>query len=1195
MFVFLVFIRMTSAEADGTMVVFPTPEGKLYSIALQGDSAFWCGGYSIWKYDFASETWTEFNKNNELFDTIVTDICVASDGTVWFSTQEEVLRFDGINWTKLTYEDGLPYYQEEGDDLRSSVWSVAEAPDGSMWFAGDGGISVFDGSTWKRFTIDDGLPEPFVGPLSFGHDGSVWCGSSYGGAGRYLNGTWETFIIRDGDYIFNNLRGIKCAPDGTMWFGSSNGVCSYKDGIWNTYTTKDGLSHNQTMGFAFDDNDTVWIATHNGISLFDGEQWSIMTTDDGLTSNNVFVILEGPGNEKWIRTGPAININNPDVAPLIINGPDDSAYLKKGIEAGFSWDTWPGAETYEIEFADNGIFEDSERYTITGTSFTKIMNDELGYDTPGYWRIRAIGEDQQSYWTSPRSFFTVIPGPELLTPVEIQFVRAGDEYTFTWAKVPNATVYEIQFSGSLTFDNVEQFSSSVTSFDHTVNDIYRRENPAYWRVRAVIDGNTGDWSEPRSFFTKEAWVHYTTANGLVHNEVNAIAADPNGGAWIGTSGGISFYDGTTWRNYTEEDGLVHNHVTALIVDADGELWVGTIGGVSNYNGSEWRNYTVYNGLVDGTVYGLKVAPDNRVWITTTRTVSSFDGEIWTHYIFDSQFTGLEKLFHNKREISISPDGDVWVVSPQHGVMMYDGSQWYTCDTQNIAPGTHITGLDIAPDGMVWLSFWEAYNPSNGGIAWYDGDQWNVESSNFVINGFTLAPDCSVWFSGHDHRGIWRYNDNSWTLEDEKKVGWSDAMVFDADGLLYASAGVFTSPMEYWPYKKGLWIYDGYKNTPNTEPPGENIWGNFTETITPEIKTGNETVAKGITKVSPEGKWTTYDIGSVSDIAHDGEFIWCSTNGGVVRFDTRDNSFMSIGGPDGKIAITNDGSVWICRGKVYRWDSRAWSRDLTRSDDYEGGPWSGLAYGSYLEDFSAGYDIIVYMLKRNSLWKYENSWWYRVISLDDGEISSVDTNGTVWQAVYENDRCIGIIEYGGDSKTMHELPFSAFEYIQFIEVSPDYIIWVDVHEGGAFSYDGVSWTEYSSEEKTLAYYNVMAHNGVFWKGDSNGLHRLELSSSDVDEDYESPKEFELLQNHPNPFNPSTAIEFTLSESGFTTLTVYNISGQQICKLAAEYITAGTHNLTWDGRDNSGKAVSSGVYIIRLQAGKHVASRSMLHMK
>ena len=88
---------------------------------------------------------------------------------------------------------------------------------------------------------------------------------------------------------------------------------------------------------------------------------------------------------------------------------------------------------------------------------------------------------------------------------------------------------------------------------------------------------------------------------------------------------------------------------------------------------------------------------------------------------------------------------------------------------------------------------------------------------------------------------------------------------------------------------------------------------------------------------------------------------------------------------------------------------------------------------------------------------------------------------------------------------------------------------------------------------------------------------------------------LDSNYPNPFNPSTTIRFSLAEAGHARLNIYNTRGQLVRSLANSNLMAGKHQMTWDGRDNRGKSVASGIYFYRLQAGKYVQSRKMILMK
>ena len=89
--------------------------------------------------------------------------------------------------------------------------------------------------------------------------------------------------------------------------------------------------------------------------------------------------------------------------------------------------------------------------------------------------------------------------------------------------------------------------------------------------------------------------------------------------------------------------------------------------------------------------------------------------------------------------------------------------------------------------------------------------------------------------------------------------------------------------------------------------------------------------------------------------------------------------------------------------------------------------------------------------------------------------------------------------------------------------------------------------------------------------------------------------ELTQNYPNPFNPSTTIRYGLSEEVNVTLKVYNMLGQEVATLVNEFQEAGYHNVQWNGTNNFGQSVASGTYIIRMQAGDFVNTRTMAFMK
>jgi hypothetical protein len=93
---------------------------------------------------------------------------------------------------------------------------------------------------------------------------------------------------------------------------------------------------------------------------------------------------------------------------------------------------------------------------------------------------------------------------------------------------------------------------------------------------------------------------------------------------------------------------------------------------------------------------------------------------------------------------------------------------------------------------------------------------------------------------------------------------------------------------------------------------------------------------------------------------------------------------------------------------------------------------------------------------------------------------------------------------------------------------------------------------------------------------------------------------LLQNYPNPFNPETWIPFELAEGGKVTITIYDVHGQLVRTLSLGYVPAGVYQAKakaayWDGRNEAGERVASGVYFYNLQSGKLSAMKKMVILK
>jgi len=93
----------------------------------------------------------------------------------------------------------------------------------------------------------------------------------------------------------------------------------------------------------------------------------------------------------------------------------------------------------------------------------------------------------------------------------------------------------------------------------------------------------------------------------------------------------------------------------------------------------------------------------------------------------------------------------------------------------------------------------------------------------------------------------------------------------------------------------------------------------------------------------------------------------------------------------------------------------------------------------------------------------------------------------------------------------------------------------------------------------------------------------------------PNRFGLKQNYPNPFNPTTEIAFTLDQTADVNLSIYNMLGQKVRTLTNGSKNAGTHTLQWNGLDEMGQNVSTGIYLYRLTSGSKSITKKMAFMK
>jgi len=160
-----------------------------------------------------------------------------------------------------------------------------------------------------------------------------------------------------------------------------------------------------------------------------------------------------------------------------------------------------------------------------------------------------------------------------------------------------------------------------------------------------------------------------------------------------------------------------------------------------------------------------------------------------------------------------------------------------------------------------------------------------------------------------------------------------------------------------------------------------------------------------------------------------------------------------------------------------------------------------------------------------------------------------------------------------------------------------------HEDGELLFgcgDLSDWTE-------VVYYFNSASNteDEYWLGcytntgavfNIDDISIIKASSSAL-EDYAVtvPVNYSLNQNYPNPFNPNTTISFSIPKDDDVNLFIYDVSGRTVNTLVNDKMSSGAHTATWNGTDDTGKIVPSGVYFYKLQTGTFSDTRRMMFLK
>ena len=522
-------------------------------------------------------------------------------------------RFD--SWTT---DDGLP---------QVSVNSILQTRDGFLWLTTFGGLVRYDGLRFQVFNTGNtrGLRTSRLIRLFEDREGNLWISTEGQGLTRYKDEVFTTYTTQDG-LPDNNILEIHEDAAGNALFKITNGLVQWKNGAFILYAPAPGepvtsILHRTATG-------AVWYLDGASIRKFENGR----TTASLANEFSLRRFYEDRAGRRWIGT------NQNDV--LMFSDDKLTVYSEKEGYPPFPLNTVYEDRKGQLWFGTRGggllLFKDGRftRYTtsdgLAGNDVDYIYQDREGTiwvgTTSGLSRLteRVVtsystkdglaADNVYPVYEDRRGRIWIGSWSGLTRYSDGVFTDVGRQYGVADAQVT-----------SLLEDNagglwIGTWGTGVRYVkDGKVTTFAPDQQPGQL-VRAMIQDRAGViWfgnSNGLVKYSDGAFTTYTPQDGLAGKEVSALYEDRQGQLWIGTDAGLSRYKDGTFTSYTEKEGLAGSIVRALYEDDAGALWIGTYdGGLYRFKDGRFTHYTTREGLFDNGVFSIIEDGVGNFWIS----------------------------------------------------------------------------------------------------------------------------------------------------------------------------------------------------------------------------------------------------------------------------------------------------------------------------------------------------------------------------------------------------------------------------------------------------------------------------------------------------------------------------------------------------------------------------------------------------
>jgi ligand-binding sensor domain-containing protein/signal transduction histidine kinase len=583
--------------------------------------------------------------------------------------------------------------------------------------------------TWQ---VQDGLPEQTVQAFAQTRDRYLWIGTT----GGLLRFDGARFVLYDRDntpaFRDNNIFNLMVASDDSLWIASEGGgLIRYKDGVFRSFSAKDGLINDFVRVVYQDSKGLIWIGTDNGLFRVSGDRLERVDNVDSIPSIAVHAIHEDANGRIWAGGSKLLRINGNNAQEYRLQG-EGSQNRVKSITQTQDGTIWVGAigGLYRMP-SGSGTFQ-----RMTDTSGTVRFLRETSDGT--LW-IGTIGHGIYKYRAHK---FSQIIGPDLPSNTALNLFEDIEHniWIATQAGMLRLSKTPVQ---TVALPDAKDYDAETVYQDHNGDlwvaaaNLFRFHGGKFAqvdfpgvsgvRVRNVFrarDGALWIGTEGRGVFrqTETALAHYMTKEGLVNNFVRVFLQGRDGSVWIATDEGVSRWRPQGLTNYQMRDGLCYFSTRSLWEDRNSDIWIGTDRGVSHFHENGFVQDAVTDALKDEKIWAIREDSDGGLWFGT-RTGGLYRwrfGKL-TH------FTTAQGLASNSiYELLEDGRGNFWISGP-NGISVINRRELDVI-AENPSHPLSLTLYGIS-DGLETTQLYGAEKP--GGIVSSDDQVWFASNKGLV--------------------------------------------------------------------------------------------------------------------------------------------------------------------------------------------------------------------------------------------------------------------------------------------------------------------------------------------------------------------------------------------------------------------------------------------------------------------------------